>query len=112
MFSFLSKKLKDNFIFCFSPVPLSACQIKKPYLLERHGIRQNGTVIMLAVPYFSTVCLTEGRNLSSYAVCEDYHLFFEQLFQDLLPALRKEFPTYRFAGFADQIGKFDQSQTL
>ena len=85
---------------CFSSLPLGACRLKKPYLLERDGIT-DGTVIVMAIPYYTTACAAKERNLSAYAVARDYHLFFRRLFDDLLPILQKSFPQNKFVGFAD-----------
>ena len=81
-------------------VPLSACRIMRPYLLERANIT-NGTVFMLAVPYFSHACEDNDRCISAYAVSRDYHLFFTELYDELLPFLKKHYPTAHFAAFAD-----------
>ena len=81
-----------------APVLLRNCHITRPYLLAREGI-ENGTAIMLAVPYIS--CEESEKNLSAYAIPRDYHLFFRELFARLLPLLRARFPAHRFAGFAD-----------
>ena len=83
-----------------APVALTDCTVTRPYLLERAGI-VSGTAVMMAVPYYTTVCDDPARNISVYAVSRDYHLFFARLFDDILPVLRQEFPTCRFAGFAD-----------
>lgn len=83
-----------------APLALSACHIRKPYLLERAGI-DSGTAFLFAVPYYTTSCDDPARNISAYAVAKDYHLFFEALFNEILPILREHFPTHRFAGFAD-----------
>ncbi len=100
MFAFLSEFLKKNHIVLFAPIALSDCRITRPYLLEREGIT-DGSVLMLAVPYLTEAACSPSRNLSAYAVGEDYHLFFQQLFEALLPELRTRFPSHRFAGFAD-----------
>jgi epoxyqueuosine reductase len=100
MFAFLSKILQKNNIDLLSPLPLSECRVVKPYLLERAGIT-DGTAFLMAVPYFSHACLSPDRNVSAYAVSRDYHVFFQKLFEDVLPLLRKEYPQNRFAGFAD-----------
>ncbi len=100
MFSFLSKILQTQRIDCFSALPLSNCRILRPYLLERVGILQ-GTVFLLAVPYFTKSCLDPNRNISAYAVSRDYHLFFQYLFDRLIPALQERFPSNKFVGFAD-----------
>ena len=82
----------------FAPLPMQDCHILRPYLLERVGITE-GTVIMMAVPYVSTLHIE--RNLSLYATVKDYHLYFDRLFAHILPVLREQFPAHRFAGFAD-----------
>jgi len=85
---------------CFAPIPLSACKLQKPYLLEREKIL-NGTAILFAVPYYTSGCQEDTRNLSAYAVSRDYHIYFRELFDELLPQLHARFPEHRFAGFAD-----------
>jgi len=100
MYAFFSEILQKNYIDCFAPIPLRACRITRPYLLERCGI-QNGTVVMMAIPYFTRACMDPTGNVSAYAVSRDYHLFFKQLFETILPALRARFPSNRFEGFAD-----------
>ena len=100
MFAFLSEFFSKKGIRLFSPIRLSDCEIRKPYLLDHAGI-SSGTVFMIAVPYFTKFCLDPERNLSAYAVSRDYHVFFRELFAELLPLLRERFPENRFAGFAD-----------
>ena len=100
MFAFLSKFFLKNHIDLFAPIPLSDCKVQREYLLEREGI-QSGTVIMLAIPYFTKACQDPNRNLSCYAISKDYHGFFKSLYAELLPLLKDAFPNNRFAGFAD-----------
>ena len=100
MFSFLSSFFKKECIDCYAPIPLSACRVVKPYLLERAGI-EGGTVIMMAIPYYSHACDDPKRNISAYAVPRDYHFYYKQLFERLLAGLRKKFPNNKFAAFAD-----------
>ncbi len=83
-----------------APISLDHCEIIRPYLLERAEIRQ-GTAFLFAVPYYTTECDCSARNISSYAVSRDYHLFFRELFDEILPVLRAAFPAHRFAGFTD-----------
>ena len=82
-----------------SALPLSSCEIVRPYLLQRAGIGDEGTVIMLAVPYFAAD--SEARNLSLYAVSGDYHLYFSELFGRVLPQFREKFFGHIFEGFSD-----------
>ena len=92
--------LGDEGIDVAAPIPLSECIIKKQYLLERAGFSgTDGTVIMMAVPYFTPECV--GAHVSAYAVSRDYHLFYKELFARILPLLRAEFPKNKFCCFAD-----------
>ena len=100
MFEILLNFLQKKNIDLVGALPLSACRIIRPYLLERAKI-QRGTVFMLAIPYYTRACEDEGRNISAYAVSRDYHLFFENLYEELLPYLAESFPTAHFAAFAD-----------
>lgn len=95
----ISDLLLANHIDCFGFLPLSACQIKKPYLLEKADIK-DGTAILFAMPYYTTECDGE-KNISAYAVAKDYHLYFKELTDKLLAILKEQFPHHRFAAFAD-----------
>jgi epoxyqueuosine reductase len=83
-----------------APISLSDCRVTRAYLLEREGIT-GGTAFLFAVPYYTTKCEDRARNISAYAVSADYHLFFAELFAEILPILRESFPENRFAGFTD-----------
>ena len=96
LLNFLQKKNID----CVGALPLSACRVIRPYLLERANI-SSGTVFMLAIPYFTPACEDENRSISTYAVSRDYHLFFAELFEELLPYLSECYPAAHFAAFAD-----------
>lgn len=100
MLAFLEKFFAERRLDCFAAIRLSDCRIERPYLLERAGIA-DGTAILLAVPYHTSAADTPGRNLSAYAVVRDYHGFFKELFDELIPALQAAFPEHKFAGFAD-----------
>ena len=91
---------KEN-IDCIGTVPLSACKILRPYLLEREGIDASGegSVIVFAQPYYAPDA--EKRNISLYAVPRDYHAFFRELFGRILPRLKDAFPDNKFAAFSD-----------
>ncbi len=82
-----------------SSLSLGECEITRPHLLQRCGI-SSGSVIIFAVPYLTRDSL-ENRNISSYAVSKDYHLFFKSLFEDVISTLKKEYPENAFAGFSD-----------
>ncbi len=98
MLDTIGQYLKEEEITLWAPIALAECRIQRAYLLERADIHE-GTVIMLAVPY--ALPYGEGRNISAYAAVPDYHLYFTELFDRLLPRLRACFPDCRFAGFAD-----------
>lgn len=100
MFSFLSDFFLKNGMDTIAPIPLSACIIRKKYLLERAGIA-DGTVFCVLIPYYTEPAEAPLRNLSAYAVSADYHLFWKQLSDRLLPLLSEKFPENRFAAFAD-----------
>lgn len=100
MYNLLSNLLIKHNIDIFAPVSLSDCEIKRAYLLEREGI-SNGTAFIIAVPYLSKNALYAKRNVSLYAAPRDYHLFFEELFADIVPVLREKFPSNKFAAFTD-----------
>ncbi len=99
MFTFLSNFLQNQSIDTFGVLPLSACRVRLPHLLERAGIR-DGSVLIMAVPYAAPE-EGHGRNLSVYATARDYHLFFASLFEKLLSELNRRFPNERHAAFAD-----------
>lgn len=100
MYQTISELLNRRGISLVAPITLESCRITRPYLLERAGI-STGTAFMFAVPYYTTKCDDPARNISAYAVSGDYHLFFKQLFAEILPLLQEAFPGVRFAGFTD-----------
>lgn len=101
MLDHIKKLLKKYNIELSSSLLLSECEIKRPYLLERNGIdMQSGSVVIFAVPYLTEKSLGK-RNISSYAVSRDYHIFFKDLFDSIISDLREKYPHHRFAGFTD-----------
>ncbi len=83
----------------YAPIALSRVKVQKPYLLERCSIDVGvGSALMMCVPYFTG----EGENISSYACACDYHLYFEHLFDRIIPKLREMYPGYSFYGFSDR----------
>ncbi|MBE6585837.1 MAG: epoxyqueuosine reductase [Ruminococcaceae bacterium] len=83
-------------------IPLSQCRILRPYLLEQRGLKDASTVLMFAVPYvMAEDALSPQRNVSVYAVAEDYHLYFSELSEALIPELTRFFPGFQFAIFSD-----------
>ena len=84
-------------------LPLSECRLTRPYLLTREGLDVTAplSVVIFAIPYLTPAADLPDRNLSAYAVSEDYHLFVRELMDDLLPRLRAQHPEHRFVGFAE-----------
>lgn len=95
----ISELLTKNHIDCFGFLPLSACRITKPYLLDKADIK-DGTAILFAMPYYTRMCDGE-KNISAYAVSKDYHFYFKNLADELLAILKTQFQSHRFAAFAD-----------
>ena len=82
----------------YAAVPLSSLKVIKPYLLERLNIdAEVGSALVMCVPYYTA----SPENISAYACSRDYHLYFEGLFDRMIPKLRELYPEYSFWGFAD-----------
>ncbi len=99
MFAFIKSELEKNNIELVSCLSLNECKILRPYLLEKHEIN-SGSVIIFLAPYLTKTSAGK-RNISSYAVSRDYHLFFSNLFKDLIFKLQTEYPNNKFATFTD-----------
>ncbi len=99
LFNFVGTLLRSLGIKLFSVISLSDCVIDRPYLLDRVGISDGGSAIIMAAPYY--VRDKEPGNISLYAASKDYHLYFRELFDRVLPSLRNAFPENKFAGFSD-----------
>ena len=100
MISTVARLLAERGIALSAPIALADCRVTRAYLLKRAGIT-DGTAFLFAVPYYTTECDDPARNISAYAVSRDYHRFFAELFEEILPILRAKFPESRFAGFSD-----------
>lgn len=98
MLKMMYKLLEENSIFLHAAIPLEHCDIIRGYLLNDIS---KGTAVMFAIPYFTRSCECENRNISSYAVGQDYHLFAKQLEDRIIPRLKAEFPNNKFKLFAD-----------
>lgn len=81
-------------------IPLSLCKILRPYKLERCGFDKSANLyaIMFTVPYLTR---STDKNISSYAIPRDYHLFCAELFDSVTKNLKERFPQNIFCGFAD-----------
>ena len=97
MFNLVSALLRECGIELAGKISLEECKIIKPYLLERHGI-SSGTAIVIAAPYYAD---DNDSNISKYAVSKDYHIFYKELFERIIPKLQEAYPDNKFAGFAD-----------
>ena len=100
MLDFIKGELKLLGIKNSAAIPLSLCKVIRPYKLERCGFKDTSSLfaIMFTIPYLTK---HEEKNVSSYAIPRDYHLFCTQLFETLIPRLKEQFPLNNFAGFAD-----------
>ena len=98
MFEYIKSKFIKLNIDLISCISLNDCKITRPYLLSKNAI-EHGSVIIFAVPYFTNK--EEKNNISSYAVSNDYHLFFASLFEEIITELRIKFPNNKFVGFTD-----------
>lgn len=99
MLEFIKNELLKFNIDLVSSISLDKCKITRPYLLERYEI-DSGSAVIFAVPYL-TEFSAGNRNISSYSVSRDYHLFFSNLFDTLIPILKEKYPGNKFAGFTD-----------
>lgn len=94
----ISQIFESEKIEYYAAVPLSSLKVIKPYLLERLNIdAELGSALVMCVPYYTA----SPENISAYACSRDYHLYFEGLFDRIVPRLRELYPEYSFWGFAD-----------
>ena len=100
-YEYVKELLSDKKITLVSSIPMSECRILREYKLTNCGLdtKDNLCVYMVAVPYkCEGVC---NSNISEYAACRDYHLYFDKLFCDITKKLEEKFCGYKFCGFAD-----------
>jgi epoxyqueuosine reductase QueG len=84
----------------FAFVRFSSCRIINERLMERSVCGWTpATAIMLLIPYYSGE--HSARNVSLYAVARDYHLYFRQMYERVVPRLKEAFPNNNFVSFAD-----------
>ena len=100
MTEYIKKMLGERGIELCAPISLENCNIVRKYKLERCGFSDISALcaIMIAVPY---LVKHEKRNISAYAAPRDYHAFFKELFDSVIPLLSQEYPDHKFVGFAD-----------
>ncbi|MBR3879282.1 MAG: epoxyqueuosine reductase [Clostridia bacterium] len=100
MIGFIKNELYGFGIKNVAAIPLSFCKVIRPYKLEKCGFKNFDTLsaVIFTIPYLAP---TDEKNVSSYAVARDYHLFCKELFDAIIPKLRQRFRSNNFAGFAD-----------
>ena len=84
----------------FGVLPFSACNCRRPDLIERKGVKAQEiqSAIVFLIPYY----IHDGEgNISLYARSGDYHFYSDALFERLLPKMREYFGG-AFLGFADK----------
>ena len=99
MLEFIKNELAKFNIELVSSLSLEECKITRSYLLNRNGI-DSGSAIIFIVPYLTKIS-SGNKNISSYSVSRDYHLFFAKLFDELIPILKEKYPQNKFVGFTD-----------
>ena len=77
-------------------LPLSACRVTLPRLLERCAFSA-GSVILFLMPYY----VDTPKNFSAYAAAEDYHFYVRELSDRLIPKIAACFEGFRFTVFTD-----------
>ncbi len=100
MLEYIKKELYGYGIADSAAVPLSKCRLLRPYKLEKCGLdtSRDLTAIIFTIPYYTE---HKEKNISSYAIARDYHMFCKELFDSLLPKLREKYPQNTFSGFSD-----------
>ncbi len=76
-------------------LPFSETSILQPRLVPPDA----KSVILLLAPYDDGIVYQDG--VSAYARIYDYHRFYKELYERLLPELEIRFPKHHFWGFAD-----------
>ena len=82
----------------YACIPLSSCKVTKKYLLDKNGLTDDSTVIMMLFPYRTK---QGADNLSAYASVKDYHLYVDNLSRKLEGFVKKKHPSAQFKVFAD-----------
>ncbi len=100
MIETIKKILRQYGIDEVSFIPIGLCHVTREYKLEKCGLTDPERLfaIIFTIPYYTE---HEIKNISSYAVARDYHLFCKELFDKVLPKLQMLFPDNKFAGFSD-----------
>ncbi len=112
MIFFNTKQIKEILISSgFSKVGITSFDIAKNNLKSTNNKEQipnnAKSIIVGLIPYFSDKI--KGQNISSYAVCKDYHLIAKEFLDKSINALKELFPNNSFVGFCDN-SPFDEVQ--
>lgn len=82
-------------------IPFSVCRVFDGDIITRRGVSlpEIKSAVLFLVPYY----FRDGDegNISVYARAHDYHIFFEKLYEDIVPRLEKAYGA-RFWGFGDK----------
>lgn len=100
MLDLVKKELFSLGLDTVGALPLEKCRVVREYKLKKCGFEDlSGLhVIIFAIPYYTE---HKKKNISSYCIPRDYHLYCKELFGTLLPRLKERFSGYKFEGFAD-----------
>ncbi len=100
MHDYLKELLCGFGIEIFAQIKLDSQLIVKPYKLSRAGFDDDKELfaIIFAVPY---LVKNQEKNISAYAFFHDYHLYFKNLFDSIIPKIKEKNPDYSFVGFSD-----------
>ena len=101
MFEIVKKLLAKQNIYTVGAIKIQDCKILREYKLKNAGFDDVSSlfVYIFAIPYYPRI--NERKNISTYAIPRDYHAYFDALSSALTDDLKKNFPQYKFAAFAD-----------
>ena len=91
----IGRILASEGIDCFGILPAEELKVINPRLMPDWA----RSAVVIAVPYDDGSRYGDG--VSAYAHVEDYHLYFRELFERILPKFEEAFPGRRFFGSAD-----------
>ena len=80
----------------YGVLPIEECILTRDYLLKKQNFTPK-SVICFAVPYYTQ----EGKNISKYAISQDYHMYMTDLSCKLCECIQKNFDDSICFGFCD-----------
>jgi epoxyqueuosine reductase QueG len=89
---------KERQIEFYACIPLERCKVYKKYLLDRAGLTEKSTVIMMLLPYRSEI---KPENISVYASVRDYHGYTEILRKEATEYIKNRFEDATVELFSD-----------